>query len=99
MVTESVCRLPHLSKLKCPSEEINSLHSSPNIIRVIKARRLRLTGHVAHMGNRRVQTGFWWGNVQEGGHLEDPALRGRVILKWISDKWDGEHGLDRCGSG
>ena len=35
-------------------EELNDLHSSPNIIRVIKWRRMRWAGHVAHMGGRRV---------------------------------------------
>jgi hypothetical protein len=29
------------------------LYSSPNIIRVIKSRRLRWAGHVARMGERR----------------------------------------------
>jgi hypothetical protein len=33
--------------------ELYALYSSPNIIRVIKSRRLRWTGHVAHMGERR----------------------------------------------
>jgi hypothetical protein len=34
-------------------EELHALHSSPNIIRVIKSRRLRWSGHVACMGERR----------------------------------------------
>ena len=34
-------------------EELNDLHSSPNIIWVIKSRRMRWAGHVAHMGERR----------------------------------------------
>ena len=32
------------------NEELYALHSSPNIIRVIKSRRLRLAGHVARIG-------------------------------------------------
>jgi hypothetical protein len=32
------------------NEELNDLYSSPNIIRVIKPRRMRWTGHVARMG-------------------------------------------------
>jgi hypothetical protein len=31
------------------NEEINDLYSSPNIIRVIKSRRMRWAGHVARM--------------------------------------------------
>jgi hypothetical protein len=33
--------------------EIHNLHASPNIIRVIKSRRMRLVGHVAWMGAMR----------------------------------------------
>jgi hypothetical protein len=35
------------------NEELNDLYSSPNIIRVIKSRRLRWAGHVARMGEAR----------------------------------------------
>ena len=31
------------------SEELNDLHSSPNIFRGIKSRKMRLTGHVARV--------------------------------------------------
>jgi hypothetical protein len=34
-------------------EELNDLYSSPNIIRVIKLRRMRWEGHVARMGEGR----------------------------------------------
>ena len=32
------------------NEELNFLYSSPNIVRVIKSRRMRWAGHVEHMG-------------------------------------------------
>jgi len=35
------------------NEELNDLCSSPNIVRVIKSRRMRWAGHVAHMGDER----------------------------------------------
>jgi len=34
-------------------EELNDLYSSPNIVRVIKSRRMRWAGHVARMGEER----------------------------------------------
>jgi hypothetical protein len=39
------------------NKELYALYSSPNIIRVIKSRRLKLVGHVAHMGKEEVHTG------------------------------------------
>jgi len=35
------------------NEELNDLYSSPNIVRVIKSRRMRRAGHVARMGEKR----------------------------------------------
>ena len=36
------------------NEELNDLYSSPNIVRVLKSRRMRWAGHVARMGEERV---------------------------------------------
>jgi len=38
---------------KLHNEELNDLYCSPNIVRVIKSRRMRWSGHVARMGERR----------------------------------------------
>jgi len=35
------------------NKELNDLYSSPNIVRVIKSRRMRWAGHVACMGEER----------------------------------------------
>ena len=35
---------------RLPNEELNDLYCSPNIVRVIKWRRMRWAGHVAYMG-------------------------------------------------
>jgi hypothetical protein len=40
------------------NKELHALYSSPNIIRVIKSRRLRWAGHVARMRRGEVHTGF-----------------------------------------
>jgi hypothetical protein len=37
---------------KLRNEELNNLHSSPNIVRVIKSRIMRWAEHVEHMGER-----------------------------------------------
>jgi len=38
---------------KLHNEELNDLYCSPNIVRVIKSKRMRWAGHVARMGERR----------------------------------------------
>jgi len=61
------------------SEELHDLHSSPDIIQVIKSRRTRWAVHVARMGE--VRTGFWCVNLIERDHLEDRGLYGKVTLQ------------------
>ena len=41
---------------KLHNEELNELYSSPNIVLVIKSRRMRWVGHVARMGQSRIQS-------------------------------------------
>jgi hypothetical protein len=46
------------------NEELNDLYSTPNIMRMIKSKRIRWAGDVAHMGRVEVLQGFgeetWW---------------------------------------
>ena len=41
------------------------------------------------MGRGEVYTGFYWGNLRDRNHLEDPGVDGRIILRWIFSKWVG----------
>jgi hypothetical protein len=51
---------------KLHNDGIHSLYYSPNIVMVIKSRRMRWAGHVARMGRGEVFTGFWLGGPKEG---------------------------------
>ena len=62
---------------KLHNEQLNDLHCSPNIIRVIQYRRTRWTGHVARMRIGEVYTGFRLGNLRGRDHLGKPGVDGR----------------------
>jgi hypothetical protein len=40
------------------------------------------------LGGGVVGRGFYWGNLWEIDHLEDPGIDERIILKWIVWNWD-----------
>jgi len=62
-------------------EELNDLYCSPNIVRVIKLRRMKWAGYVARMGKSRGVYGVFGGEIcEKRNHLEDPCLEGRIIL-------------------
>jgi len=39
-----------------------------------------------------VYAGFWWGNLRERDHMENPGVDGKIILRWMFRKWVG--GMD-----
>jgi len=52
-------------------------------------------GHAAHMVERRGANRVLVGKLRERGHLEDPDIDGRIIVRWIFKKWcDGGHRMN-----
>jgi len=88
---------------KLHNEELNDLYSSPNIVRVIKPRRMSWTGHVARMEERRDAYRVLVRKPEGKRPLGRPRLDGMIILKWIFRKrvvvaWTGSSWI-RIGTG
>jgi hypothetical protein len=62
---------------KLHNDELHSLYSSPNIVRLIKSRSMRWAGHVARMGE-----GFRLGGPNGRDHSKDLGISGRITLSW-----------------
>ena len=73
---------------KLHNEELNYLYSSPNIVQVIKSKRIRWAGHVARMGDERVVYRVLVGKPEGRNHWGDLGVDGWIILGWISRGWD-----------
>jgi hypothetical protein len=68
------------------NEELHHLYSSPNIVRVIKSRKMRCEGHVPRTGEGRVVYSV----------LVEKTEGKRIILRWLFRKW-GCGGMDWIG--
>ena len=73
---------------KLHNEQLNDRYSSPNIVRVIKSRRMRCVGHVAGTGERRGIYMVLVGKSVEKRPLGRPRRRWEDSIKWIFRKWD-----------
>ena len=74
-----ICILGELRKLR--NEELSDLYSLLNIVRVVKSRRMRWVGHVAHMGERRGVHRVLVGKPEEKRPLERPRRRWEDNIK------------------
>ena len=62
---------------RCYNDELHSLYRSPNIVRVIKSRRLRWAGHVA-----RMEEGTSVFKILTGKPTGGIGIDGRTLLEW-----------------
>ena len=74
------------------NEELNGLYSSPNIVRVIKSRRMRLAGHVACMGEDRGMHRLLVGKPEGKRPLGRPRRRWEDNIKMDLQEVGGGHG-------
>ena len=88
---------------KLHNEELHDLYCSPNIIRVIRSRRMRWAGHVARMGERRSLFRVLVGKPEGMGPLGRPRRKWKdnIILDFQDVKWGIWTGLIwlRIGTG
>jgi hypothetical protein len=86
------------------NEELNDLYSSPNIIRVIKSRRMRWVGNVARMGEGRGEYRILVGRPKGRRPLGRPRRKWEDYIKkdlqevgWGGMDWiDMAQDRDRC---
>ena len=85
---------------KLHNEELNDLYCSPNVVRVIKSRRMRWAGNVARMGERRGIYRVLVGKPEGKRPLGRPRRRCEDNIKMdFQEVGFLGYGLDRAGSG
>jgi hypothetical protein len=50
-------------------------------------------------GRGEMHTGFWWGNLRIGDHLDDRGVHKRMIVEWIIKKQEEVARIVSSGSG
>jgi hypothetical protein len=79
---------------KLHKEELNDLYCAPNIVRLIKSRRMIWVGHVARMGERRSVYRVLVGKPEGKRHLGRPRRRWEDDIKMNLQEVGWGHGLD-----
>jgi hypothetical protein len=96
---------------KLHNEELHDLYSLPNIVRLIKSRRMRWAGHVARMGKWRGVYRIFVGKPEGKRPLGRPRRGwednikmglqevGCGVMDWIELAWDRQvAGTCECGN-
>jgi hypothetical protein len=86
------------------NEQLHDLYSSPNIITIIKSRRMRWVGHVARMGERKNVYKLLVGKPGGRRPLGRPRCRrlNNIRMDLVEMGWDGVDWIslaedrDRC---
>jgi hypothetical protein len=73
-------------------KELSDLYSLPNIVRVVKSRRMRWAGHVAHMGEGRGVHGVLVGKPEGRRPLGRPRRRWEDNIKMNLQEVGGDWG-------
>jgi len=68
--------------------ELYHLYASPNIVGVIRTRRMTWIGHIAFIVARRDAYRFLLRSIREREYLVDMGIVGRVVLKRIFKEWE-----------
>jgi hypothetical protein len=68
-------------------QKLHNLYDSPNIITVIRSRRINLEGHVARMREMINAFNILVGKPERKNHSEGLGIDGKLILERISGKW------------
>jgi len=63
------------------------------MIGLIRTRGIKWTGDVARLVTGDVHTGFWFGDLRGRDDMKGLGVDGRILFKWIFEKWDEESGL------
>jgi len=66
---------------KLHNEELSDLYSLPNIVRVVKSRRMRWAGHVARKGQERGVYRILVGKPEGKRPMGGPRRRWRIIIR------------------
>jgi hypothetical protein len=65
---------------KLHTEELHNLYPLPNIIRICKSKRMKLTGRLAYMGEMRNSCTVLIKSQKERDHWEDLSIDGRIAM-------------------